>query len=141
LSNHSIFESDHDGSTSWSLLRWKNYVTYRTLYNRQEALERERETLFQQKPLKYCLKIFDHYILPEYVYYEKNIPWNTFSPTSPLNEKESRKILVEEFFDIGFDKARNSLVGKYYYMHDSVQEREYDAINREWGAIVSAWKS
>ncbi|WP_289000410.1 hypothetical protein [uncultured Psychrobacter sp.] len=86
------------------------------LYNRQEALERERETLFQQKPLKYCLKIFDHY-------------------------KESRKILVEEFFDIGFDKARNSLVGKYYYMHDSVQEREYDAINREWGAIVSAWKS
>ena len=48
---------------------------------------------------------------------------------------------MEEFFDIGFDKARNSLVGKYYYMHDSVQEREYDAINREWGAIVSAWKS
>ena len=48
---------------------------------------------------------------------------------------------MEEFFGIGFDKARNSLVGKYYYMHNSVQEIEYDAINREWGAIVSACKS
>ena len=80
-------------------------------------------------------------ILPKYVYYEKDIPWNTFLSTSSLNGKESRKILVEEFFDIGFDKERNSLVGKYYYMHDSVQEREYDAISKEWGKIVSAWKS
>ena len=55
--------------------------------------------------------------------------------------KRVEKFLWKSFFDIGFDKARNSLVGKYYYMHDSVQEREYDAINREWGAIVSAWKS
>ena len=80
-------------------------------------------------------------ILPEYVFYEKDIPWNTFLSVSSSNKKNIKIISVEEFFNIGFDKERNSLVGSYYYMHDSVQEREYDAINREWGAIVSAWKS
>lgn len=80
-------------------------------------------------------------ILPEYVCYEKEIPWNTFLPISSSNKKNMKKISVEEFFNIEFDKERNSLVGKYYYMNDSIQEREYDATKRQWGAIVSAWKS
>lgn len=80
-------------------------------------------------------------ILPEYVYYEKDIPWNTFSHVSLSNKKNMKIIPVEEFFNIEFDKERNSLVGKYYYMNDSIQEREYDAITRQWGTIVSAYRS
>ena len=78
---------------------------------------------------------------PKYVYYEDKIPWHTFVPYNEIEAEKANKISTEGIRKIEFSNERASLVGSYYYMHDSVQEREYDAINREWGAIVSAWKS
>lgn len=78
---------------------------------------------------------------PKYVYDEDRIPWHTFLPYNKIEAEKANKISTEGIRKIEFSNERASLVGSYYYMNDSVQEREYDAINREWGAIVSAWKS
>ncbi|WP_019674167.1 hypothetical protein [Psychrobacter lutiphocae] len=79
-------------------------------------------------------------ILPEFVYY-KDIPWDTFLPSSKEELANSEKYPVEGLSSIVFDEDRNSLVCSYYYKYDSIQKREYDAIKKEWGAIVTAFRT
>ncbi|WP_019674168.1 hypothetical protein [Psychrobacter lutiphocae] len=85
-------------------------------------------------------KVNHQLILPEFVYY-KDIPWDTFLPSSEEELVSSEKHPVEGLSSIVFDKDRNSLVGSYYYSYDSIQKREYDAIKKEWGAIVTAFRA
>lgn len=45
-------------------------------------------------------------VLPEFVHYKDDIPWDTFLPSSIEQAMESRRQLVEGLFDIVFDDKK-----------------------------------
>ncbi|WP_019674169.1 hypothetical protein [Psychrobacter lutiphocae] len=96
-------------------------------------------------PLSYFINVngsINHQLNPpKYVYYKDRIPWHTFLPSNETEADNANKTPTEGISGIKYFNERNSLVGSYYYMGDSIQEREYDAIKKEWGAIVTAFRT